>query len=123
MVQVVVFGHADADQRRWSCAWRRHYGAELKARPEPMRRTRCSSYVGEEKDPLEQYVALALVAVALAKRGGAGGDQRGRAHLVPGPAVGARRDEDLLDLLKTLPLTSLYVGLVKLGVPGWRACG
>jgi hypothetical protein len=75
-------------------------------------------YAGEDKDPLEQYVALALVAVALATEGALVVLNESAHTSFPAQPLVPEADEDLLELLRTLPLTTLYVGMVKLAVPG-----
>jgi hypothetical protein len=117
-VQVVLFGVRMPTTALEQCVAPAHYGAELKARARAHTAHALLFYVGEEQDPLEQYVALTLLAVAFAK------DEamvvlNESAHtsfpvqpLLPDP------DEDLLNQLRTMPLTALYVGFVKLQVPG-----
>jgi hypothetical protein len=103
------------------CVTPAHYGAALKAQARTHASHALLFYVGEEKQLLEQYVALAVVAVALAAQGAlvvlneSGHTSFPAQPLVPGEG------EDMMELLRTMPLTALFVGFVKMeleGVPG-----
>jgi Domain of unknown function (DUF4261) len=119
VVQVVAFGEQMPSSVVELCVAPAHYGAALKAQARAHASHALLFYVGEEKDPLERYVALALVAVALAKEEGALVVMNESAHTsFPAQALIPEEGEDLLGLLRTMPLTALYVGFVKLEVPG-----
>ena len=103
------------------CVAPAHYKAELKAQARAHASHALLYYAGQETDPLEQYVALALVACAMATQGAliilneSGHTSFPAEPLLPEPG------DDVLELLRTLPLTALYVGFVKAvisGVPG-----
>jgi hypothetical protein len=118
VVQAVVFGQQMPSPVVEQCVAPSHYGAELKTQARAHASHTLLFYVGEEKNPLEQYVALALVAVALAKEGALVVMNEGAHTSFPAQPLIPEEGEDLLDLLRTMPLTALYVGFVKLGVPG-----
>jgi hypothetical protein len=101
------------------CVAPAHYGPELKAQARAHKAHALLFYAGYEEDALEQYVALAVVAGALAAHG-AIVVLNESAHtsfparvLAPGELEG-----DLLEHLRTLPLPVLYCGFVKYDVEG-----
>ncbi|AZS77243.1 MULTISPECIES: DUF4261 domain-containing protein [Achromobacter] len=76
-------------------------------------------YAGFEKDPLEQYVALAAVAGALTGFGAVAVlNEHAHTSLPAGVFDAESLGEESLDLLRTLPLTMLYCGFVKYEVEG-----
>lgn len=76
-------------------------------------------YAGFETDPLEQYVALAAVAGALAGfQAMAVLNEHAHASLPAGVFEAESLGEESLDLLRTLPLNMLYCGFVKYEVEG-----
>jgi hypothetical protein len=103
------------------CVAPAHYGAELKARARAHGSHVLLFYAGQERDRLEQYVALGLVASALAAQGALVVlNESGHTSFPAAPLV-LEPGEDALELWRTLPLTALYVGFVKQeveGVPG-----
>jgi hypothetical protein len=118
-VQVVSFGAPMPATVVEECVAPAHYGAVLKAQARAHRAHALLFYAGEERAPLEQYVALALVAVALAKEAGALVVLNESARTsFPAQALVPEEGEDLLEVLRTMPLTALYVGFVKLEVAG-----
>ncbi len=117
-VQVVAFDTAMPAAVVEQCVAPAHYGAELKAQARAHRSHALLFHAGEEKDPLEQYVALALVAVALATEGALVVLNESAHTSFPAQALVPEEGEDLLELLRTMPLTALYVGFVKLEVQG-----
>lgn len=105
-----------------SCVAPAHYPQDLKARARAHQSHVLLYYVGNETAALEHYVALATVAGALAKLGGmvvlneSAHTSFPLAALAPEPG-----GDDILELLRTLPLCILYCGFVKHdveGVPG-----
>lgn len=118
VVQAVAFGTQMPAPMVERCVAPAHYGAELKAQARAHVSHVVLFYVGEEKDPLEQYVALGLVAVALAKEGALVVLNESAHTSFPAQPLIPEEGEDLLELLRTMPLTALYVGFVKLEVPG-----
>jgi hypothetical protein len=86
------------------------------------------SYHGEEKDPLEQYVALGMIAMAMARLGAVTVLNANASSCYPAQMLLPQPGEDADTVLRNLPLTALYVGFVRFTVenqPGvWiRTCG
>lgn len=77
-------------------------------------------YAGYEADPLEQYVALAACAGALAYFGAAFVLNETARTAVPAAALHPHEEDagDMLGALRGLPLPFLYCGFVKLEVEG-----
>lgn len=117
-VRVVAFGTPMPATVLEQCVAPAHYGAELKARAWAHASHALLFYAGEEKDPLEQYVALALVAVALAVEGALVVLNESAYTSFPAQPLVPEKGDDLLELLRTMPLTALYVGFVKLQEKG-----
>jgi hypothetical protein len=116
-VQVVNFDMPMPAPVVEQCVAPAHYGAELKARAREHRSHALLFYAGEEEEPLEQYVALALVAVALAKEGALVVLNESAHTSFPAQAL-VPEEEELLESLRTLPLPALYMGFVKHEVEG-----
>ncbi|WP_224248353.1 hypothetical protein [Hyalangium gracile] len=117
-VQVVLFGVRMPTTVLEQCVAPAHYGTELKAQARAHTAHALLFYVGDEEEPLEQYVALALVAVALAREGAIVVLNEDAHTSFPTQPLLPDEGEDVVDLLRTMPLTALYVGFVKLQVPG-----
>jgi hypothetical protein len=105
-----------------------HYGDELKDKAEAHTAHAVISYWGEEPDPLEQYLTLGMIAVALAPLGAIVVLNATAYTSYPIQLLVPRPGEDLDKLLRALPLTSLFVGFVTVQVEGvegvWmRTCG
>lgn len=86
------------------------------------------AYRGQETDPLEQYLALTTVAIALTRLGAFLMMNTGARTSCPAQPLLPRPGEDLLQVLRTLPVTVLFVGFIKMefqNVQGvWmRTCG
>ena len=116
-VQVVLFGVRMPTSVVEQCVARAYYGAELKTRAREHTAHALLFYVGEDPDPLEQYVALAVLAVALAREGAMVVLNESAHTSFPTQPLVPDKGEDLLEQLRTMPLTALYVGFVKLQVP------
>jgi len=97
-----------------ACVAPAHYSAEMKARARAHRSHLLLYHTGEEPSLLEQYVALAAVAGALAPLGALIILNEAAHTSFPAAAL-ARSDPaaDMLEALRTLPLPALYVGFVK----------
>jgi hypothetical protein len=116
-VQVVLFGVRMPTSVVEQCVAPAYYGAELKTQAREHTAHALLFYVGEDPDPLEQYVALAVLAVALAKEGALVVLNESAHTSFPTQPLVPDTGEDLLEQLRTMPLTALYVGFVKLQVP------
>ena len=105
-----------------SCVAPSHYPQELKARARAPRSHVMLYYAGYESCPLEQYVALAAAAGALARLGALVVlNESGHTSFPAAALSGVDSDGDILELLHTLPLPILYCGFVKHeveGIPG-----
>jgi len=76
-------------------------------------------YAGFETDPLEQYVAMAAVAGALANfKALAVLNEHAHTSLPAGVFADESLGDESMDLLRTLPLNMLYCGFVKYEVEG-----
>jgi hypothetical protein len=117
-VQVVIFNRPMPAQVVERCVAPAHYGQELKAQARAHGAHALLYYQGAEKEPLEQYVALCLVAVALASEDGLVVLNESAYTSFPLQPLVPEPGEDVLELLRTMPLTALYVGFVKHEVAG-----
>jgi hypothetical protein len=74
-------------------------------------------YAGYESDPMEQYVALASLAGVLSKFGAIVVMNEIAHTSFPAAALSvSERDEDVLEMLRSLPLLFLYCGFVRIQV-------
>jgi hypothetical protein len=103
------------------CVQPAHYKQDLKAAARAHRSHALLYYEGRESDPLDQYVALAVVGGVLAEHGAIVVLNESAHTSFPANALAAQGGgEDMLELLRTLPLLILYCGFVKYdqeGVP------
>jgi hypothetical protein len=96
------------------CVRPAHYAPEFKRQALAHRAHVQLYYAGFASSPLEQYVALAAVAGALASGGGVAVLNENARTSLPGEVVAARDwIGDRLELLRTLPIPTLYAGFVK----------
>lgn len=105
-----------------------HYEDELKAQARAHISHAVLLYRGEEVDPLEQYIALAMIAVGLTPLGAVVVANASAYTSYPAAPLLPLPGEDLNQLLRNLPLTALFVGFVRLEIDGqegvWmRTCG
>lgn len=101
------------------CVAPAHYPAEVKAEVRAHASHALLYYTGHDEDPLEQYVAVAAVAGALAEAGGvAVMNEHAHTSLPAGVFTRASLGDESLELLRSLPLTMLYCGFVKYEVEG-----
>ncbi|WP_224360354.1 hypothetical protein [Hyalangium versicolor] len=105
-----------------------HYGDDLKTRALAHVSHIVLLYRGEEKDPLEQYVALAMIAVGLVPLGAFVVVNASAYTSFPLQPLVPHAGGDVDKLLRSLPLPSLFVGFVTMQVVGWdgiwvRTCG
>ena len=98
-----------------------HYPQDLKAKARSHRAHLLLYYVGNDSSPVEQYVALAATAGVLARFGAIVVLNESAHTSFPAAALsGIDSEEDMLDLLRTLPLPILFCGFVKHEVHGVR---
>lgn len=98
------------------CLQPAHFGPEFKRLARAHRSHVMLYYAGFEADPVERYVALAAVAVALGPAGAVVVMNEDARSAFPVEALAPGEGEDGLAALRTLPLPMLYAGFVKLEV-------
>jgi Domain of unknown function (DUF4261) len=105
-----------------ACVAASHYPQELKQRARSHQAHIILYYAGHEASAFEQYVALAATAGVLA---GVGAivvlNESGHTSFPAAALSGSDCEGDIMDLLRALPLSILYCGLVKHeveGIPG-----
>lgn len=101
-----------------------HYPPELKDLARANRAHALLFYAGEHEDRLEQYVALAAVAAGFARLGAYLVLNESARASIPAPVLArepaepGEQPEDMLALLRELPIPMLYGGFVKYLVEG-----
>lgn len=97
-----------------------HYPREFKERAYAHRSHLTLYYGGYETDPLEQYVALAACAGALAYFGAEFVLNETARTSIPAPTLHPHEEDhgDMLGSLRRLPLLFLYCGLMRMEVEG-----
>lgn len=100
-----------------ACVAPAHYDQQNKARVRAHAAHVLLYYAGREQSPLEQYVALAVVAGVLAEHG-AIAVLNESAHTSLPAAILAKSDDMSIDSLRTMPLPLLFIGMVKYEVEG-----
>ncbi len=100
------------------CVAPAHYPQELKAQVRAHRSHVILYYAGHEASVFEQYVALGVVAGALARLGALALVNEAAHTSLPAAMFDAEVEDDPLELLRTLPLPMLYCGFVKYEVEG-----
>lgn len=100
------------------CVAPAHYSQELKAQVRAHRSHVILYYAGHEASVFEQYVALGVVAGALARLGALAVVNEAAHTSLPAAMFDAEVEDDPLELLRTLPLPMLFCGFVKYDVEG-----
>jgi hypothetical protein len=105
-----------------------HYADEVKAQAHAHTAHAVLLYRGEEKDPLEQYVALGMIAVAVGSLGASVVLNTSAYTSCPAEALLPNPGEKLDEVLRGLPLPMLFAGFARFEVEGtrgvWmRTCG
>jgi hypothetical protein len=96
-----------------------HYDQELKACARAHASHVILYYSGYDDSPLEQYVALAMLAAVIAQFGGIILINESAHTSFPAQTLATKSfDGDILELLRSLPLLALYCGFVKYEVEG-----
>jgi hypothetical protein len=96
------------------CVAPAHYPAELKTRARAHRAHVLLPYAGYETSPLEQYVALAIVAAVLGRHGALVVLNEAAHTSLPAEAVSdLAAQKKAMEMFRQLPLPYLYCGFVK----------
>lgn len=119
VVKMVGFDHPFPADALENCVAPAHYPQQFKDQVRQQASHILLYYAGHETDPLEQYVALAAVAGALAGFGAlAVLNETARTSLPAAVFADEDMGEHSLEILRDLPLTMLYCGFVKYQVEG-----
>jgi len=120
VVRIVGFDVPMPPQVVEACVAPAHYGQPMKARVRAHTAHVILYYAGQEESALEQYVVLAAVAGVLSEHGGIGVLNESARTSLPGEILGQgiSKSGEPLELLRSLPLPMLYVGMVKYEVEG-----
>ena len=119
VVKVVGFSVPLPRDGTWRCLWPAHYGLEYKREALAHRAHVQLYYAGFAASPLEQYVALAVVAGALARCGAIAVLNENARTSLPADVLAARDFAgDRLEMLRALPIPTFYAGFVKHEVAG-----
>ena len=101
------------------CVAPSRYGQDVKDRVRSHKSHIILYYAGPEKSAVEQYVVLAMPAGAMSTLGGiAALNEDARTSLPCAFLSPEFYDEDIVEVLRTLPLPFLYCGFVKYDVEG-----
>ena len=100
------------------CVGPAHYAQEIKEQARAHKEHLLLYYAGYADDPLEQYVALAVVAGVLASQGALVVMNESGHTSLPAEVFAGDKDSDMLELLRALPIPALYCGFVKYDVEG-----
>ncbi len=102
-----------------ACVRPAHFSQQLKADAREHRSHVLLFYAGHETDPLEQYVALTVLAAALARFDAILVLNEAARSAFPAEALLADEpDQDRLEQLRGLPIPLLYGGFIKIEVEG-----
>ena len=119
VVRLVGFNAPYPKDALETCVAPSHYPATLKDEVRAHVSHIILYYAGYETDPLEQYVALAAVAGALANfKALAVLNEHAHTSLPAGVFADESLGDESMELLRTLPLNMLYCGFVKYEVEG-----
>jgi hypothetical protein len=95
-----------------------HYAEEVKARAHAHTAYAVLVYQGEEKDPLEQYVALGMIAVAVGSLGTSVVLNTNAYSSSPTEVLLPKPGEKLDVMLRELPLPILFAGFARFRIDG-----
>ncbi len=118
VVRMVGFDAPMQAEALENCVAPAHYPQALKAQVRAHRGHVILYYGGYEASVLEQYVALATVAGALARLGALAVLNETARTSLPAAVFDAEVEGDRIELLRYLDLTALYCGFVKYEVEG-----
>jgi len=100
-----------------ACVRPAHFSEQLKTVAKEHRSHVILYYAGYAADPLEQYVAMTVVAAALARAGGILLLNESARCAFPAEALWAdEADQDSLETLRAMPIPLLYGGFVKIEI-------
>jgi hypothetical protein len=100
------------------CVGPAHYAPEIKEQARAHKEHLLLYYAGRVADPLEQYVALAVVAGVLASQSALLVMNESGHTSLPAEVFAGDKDCDMLEVLRNLPIPALYCGFVKYDVEG-----
>lgn len=119
VVRLVGFDAPYPSDALEACVAPAHYGQDLKQQVRASRSHVILYYAGHETNPLDQYVALAAVAGALAEQNGlAVLNEHAHTSLPAGVFDAKELGEDSLEVLRGIPLNLFFCGFVKYEVEG-----
>jgi hypothetical protein len=118
VVRMVGFNAPMPGESVEACVAPAHYPQELKARVRAHSSHVILYYAGYEASVLEQYVALATVAGAMARLGALAVLNESAKTSLPAGVFDADIEGDSIELLRHLDLPALYCGFVKYEVEG-----
>ncbi|WP_396332299.1 DUF4261 domain-containing protein [Burkholderia anthina] len=119
VVRLVGFDAPYPSDALEACVAPAHYGQDLKQQVRTSRSHVILYYAGHEANPLDQYVALAAVAGALAAQNGlAVLNERAHTSLPAGVFDAKELGEESLEVLREIPLNLFFCGFVKYEVDG-----
>lgn len=114
VVRFIGFDAPMPDHAVEACIAPAHYGADLKQRAREHRAHVILYYAGYDPSPLEQYVALAVVAAVFGRHGGlAVLNESAHTSLPVSMLLDIGASANSCELLRQLPLPYLYCGFVK----------
>jgi len=100
-----------------TCVRPAHFGQQLKEDAKQHQSHVLLYYAGYETDPLEQFVAMTVVASALARFDGILLlNESGRSAFPAAALVVEEPEQDSLDMLRAMPIPLLYSGFVKIEI-------
>ena len=117
VVKIVGFNHRIPQNVFDTCVLPAYYSEELKEQAKLHKSHVLITYAGYETDPLEQYVALTIVASALAKFDGIVLLNDAARCSIPVAALLAQEPGvDSLDMFRSLPIPMLFGGFSKIEI-------
>jgi hypothetical protein len=121
VVRFIGFDAPMPDHAVEACIAPAHYGADLKQRAREHRAHVILYYSGYDSTPLEQYMALAVMAAVFGRDNGVAVlNEAGRTSLPMSMLLDIGASTNSCELLRELPLPYLYCGFVKHEVEGVR---
>ena len=119
VVKLVGFNAKIPDAAFETCVRPAHFSMQLKEEAKQHKSHLLLYYAGYEADPLEQYVALTVVAAALSRFGAILLlNEAGRSAFPAEALLVDDPDHDSLEMLRAMPIPLLYGGFVKIEIDG-----